>query len=75
MGWIIPSFGSMAAGAADETIRRERRRGRRRNLERTPPTPSVDEQELIDKIIRLPLHVRVERGATHRPFKPPRDDG
>jgi hypothetical protein len=61
MGWIVPSLGSLAVGAADDAILREKR-ARRRDREEpaAPRIPDADEQVLIDRMIRLPVHVRFE---------------
>lgn len=61
MGWIVPSLGSLAMGAADDAILREKSARRRvRGEPATQHIPDADEQVLIDRMIRLPVHVRFE---------------
>lgn len=61
MGWIVPSLGSLAMGAADDAVLREKRVRRRDREEPTAPRiPDADEKVLIDRMIRLPVHVRFE---------------
>ncbi len=69
-------FSYIAVGYLTEEFQEGKRkhRAKRKSAPKVdnPPLPLPNEQELVQRIIQLPHHHRVERAATHRPFKPPK---
>jgi len=71
MGFFINWYRASEAVQEIESGKRKARRSRKAEPRHEPkPLPLPDEQELVQRIIQLPMHRRIERLPVSRPFDP-----